>query len=589
MSILPDRNELTTPADGDLYMTTDVSDASDAVTGTDKKITWANIKAALKTYFNSVTQILTNKTIDVDNNTIQNAGNLILARIAGSTYSTVQHLQDVFHSAGVAEGGSITDDADGTITVALGNGFIRATDSAVAEILYFDWVAEAGAAVALTDSDMNYIYVEYNAGSPQIIATVSKRTDENTNIFLGTVYREGTDLHITEATRANVGDHAIKMLIRMRETMPFQRVSGGIISELGTRNIAVTAGDWWEGLTNFITAAIDSSVSDTFTRCYSDGAGGFTTELAQTQWNNTQYDDGTGTLATLSNNKYGVHWLYLAQDGALFVLYGGTDGTLTEANDAGVPANTPPQFDENHARLIGKIVFLKSAATVTSIQSVFNGQFSLEAASDHGGLTGLGDDDHSQYSLISSQAGAPSSTPTRAGEINIDSTNNNIYISTGNSSSSDWRLHYRSGQNMTDVQEIRVDAIPDTDETATGLTTDTINAGAIVAKFESVYAGSGGKWLLTDASVTATADKLLAIALEAGTDTNPLLVALPGSFIRDDTWTWTVGGAIYLSETAGALTQTAPTAVTDAVVRVVGYAISADVMFFNPETGVVLA
>ena len=49
MAILPDRSALTTPADGDLYMTTDVSDTTDAATGTDKKITWANIKATLKT------------------------------------------------------------------------------------------------------------------------------------------------------------------------------------------------------------------------------------------------------------------------------------------------------------------------------------------------------------------------------------------------------------------------------------------------------------------------------------------------------------------------------------------------------------
>ena len=459
MAILPDRTELTTPADGDLYVTTDVSDTTDAATGTDKKITWANIKTALTTVFDSlyattaqgaladsaqqppaegafvdgdktkldgietgadvtdatnvtaagalmdseVTNLAQVKAFDSSDYATAAQGTtadsalqptgvgsaLTLARVAGSTYSTIQHLQDAFHSSGVTSGGGITDDADGTITVAAGTGLIRATDSPVAEILFMDWAAEAGANVALTDNDMNYVYVEYNAGAPRIMATTTKRTDYQTNVLLGTVYREGTTLYITDDTSIDVGDHAAKMILRMNETMPFQRVSGGILSETGTRNIAVTAGDWWEGLTNFTTTAIDTSVTGSFTYYYSDGAGGFTTVATQTQIDNTQYDDGSGTLATLSNAKYGTHWVYLGADNNYYVLYGTINGSLTEANDAGIPASVPPHFAEAHARLIGKIVILKSASVFTSVQSSFNGQFSLESVAEHNTLAGL--------------------------------------------------------------------------------------------------------------------------------------------------------------------------------------------------------
>lgn len=142
-----------------------------------------------------------------------------------------------------------------------------------------------------------------------------------------------------------------------------------------------------------------------------------------------------------------------------------------------------------------------------------------------------------------------------------------------------------NGKNITDVHEVRFDAIPDTDHTANGPTTDSINAGASIATGQLCHLASDGEWALADADAATTTDKLLAIALASGSDGNPMKVALPGSFVRDDTWTWTVGGAIYVSTTAGAMTQTAPSA-TDDVIRVVGYALNADVIYFMPETGV---
>lgn len=129
---------------------------------------------------------------------------------------------------------------------------------------------------------------------------------------------------------------------------------------------------------------------------------------------------------------------------------------------------------------------------------------------------------------------------------------------------------------------------PGADHTAIGPRTDAFNAGATIAAITLVYMGSDGKWLVADASAAATSRGLLAISLEAKEDTEAMDVALSGSMVRDESWDWTPGDVLYVSETAGEITDTAPSGTTDAVVRPVGFAVSANVIFFNPSALVTL-
>jgi len=90
--------------------------------------------------------------------------------------------------------------------------------------------------------------------------------------------------------------------------------------------------------------------------------------------------------------------------------------------------------------------------------------------------------------------------------------------------------------------------------------------------------------IVADASAYATA-RAIGIAPAAISDTATGTVLLQG-FIRDDTWNWTTGATLYLSETAGAMTETAPT--TDGAFDVVvGVALEPDVVYFNPSMDVI--
>jgi hypothetical protein len=93
-----------------------------------------------------------------------------------------------------------------------------------------------------------------------------------------------------------------------------------------------------------------------------------------------------------------------------------------------------------------------------------------------------------------------------------------------------------------------------------------------------LYPASGG-YSGADADASATLPGVV-IALETGTGTKK--VGLPGCILIDASWSWTIGGNIYVSKTASNITQTAPTS-TGAFRQKIGIALTATTMMFLPE------
>lgn len=123
---------------------------------------------------------------------------------------------------------------------------------------------------------------------------------------------------------------------------------------------------------------------------------------------------------------------------------------------------------------------------------------------------------------------------------------------------------------------------PSVDDTYSGPSLSGLNAGGTLAQWDLLILNSSSAWVQTDANSAATYAGMLGLATTSGTNGNPIVVAIKGAVVRNDGWTWTPGAVLYMSETAGTITATQPTT-TDAAIRVVGFALTDDCIYFDPS------
>ncbi len=323
---------------------------------------------------------------------------------------------EVQSSAGRLWGGAITDAGSGTVNIASGAGYVKDSSSSLnngpategagqaSGRTYVSWNAITG--FALAGVGYNLIYWDASAGdfAVKLKEDFYANFDFTRDFTIGRVYYDGTTTTI-RLCGMNLWNFARRVQMFGEERFPIERATGMVLSETGTRNIAVTAGVLWAELVNrFETTAVDTSSAGTFTYWYRNGSGGWTSAGNQTQINNTQYDDGDGTLGTLTANRYGVHWVYVVHDSSVHIVYGQGDYSLSSANLA-QPLGVLPGIISAYATLVGKIIIQKSAASFTSVESAFTKEFTGTTVSDHNDLSGIqGGTTNEYYHLTSAQA-----------------------------------------------------------------------------------------------------------------------------------------------------------------------------------------
>ncbi len=321
----------------------------------------------------------------ISDNTLTVNWDSVMTACLGSDEHSLKNWFDLTQSSGKMHGGTFIDIGTGELSVGSGFGVIRAVDSDTAQATYFHWDADT---LTLVNNSVNYIYLDYNSGTPILGSETTAIYRWNDGFYLGKVYREGTTLHLLDAGMV-LNDHAGRVLRRfVMVNGEFQRATGMITSEVGTRNIATTAGVGFAGLTKIATTAENTSTGDSFEYYYQDGGGGWTEVAAQTQIDNTYYDDGSGTLDALTSNRYGVHWVYVCNDSDILVVYGQGDYTLSNAEAAQPPATLPGHVS-GFSTLSAKIIIQKGDATFYSVGSAFDISFNPSLVTDHNDLASI--------------------------------------------------------------------------------------------------------------------------------------------------------------------------------------------------------
>jgi hypothetical protein len=153
------------------------------------------------------------------------------------------------------------------------------------------------------------------------------------------------------------------------------------------------------------------------------------------------------------------------------------------------------------------------------------------------------------------------------------------YVVTYNAATDEFELQAGGGGNGGSGSLITLTEAP-ADHAYTGIDV-TFTFGETISFGQVCYFKSDGKMWKADADAIATASAI-GLCMETTKDADETGKFLLYGIVRDDSFNWTVGELIYLSTTLGTMQHGAPSG-TDDVVQILGVALHADRMLFNPQ------
>ena len=149
----------------------------------------------------------------------------------------------------------------------------------------------ASGVIALTDNNTNYLFIDYNAGAPQWVATTSSTATNGLDKVLGYLLtREGTTLNVVDARDKSV-DFPNKADNLFHKFGKFIHAAGGTALGSSGLNVTVTAGEFFFGVNPQPHVAFDTSIAGTANANIFEYYYGSWTEINDSKAiDNVQYD-----------------------------------------------------------------------------------------------------------------------------------------------------------------------------------------------------------------------------------------------------------------------------------------------------------
>lgn len=309
-------------------------------------------------------------------------------------------LQDFIHnqtSTGLSCGGIVTDAGGLNVNVTDGYGWITRHTTSQHDAFDVEWdgYVPGESTLALHANTTNYIV--YDSATSNLKAETSAPSD--LQILLSTAITDATDIRFLHQTRTIVHDTDKLLHNYLIQTRKIALISGlAVTSGSDSYKINIDSGSWYRALD---TITYDGYSDVKFSYFY--GIDGYTEVADQTDFDDGYYDN-SGTLTALSDGYFKIDTVFVTSDGRVSVIYG-TEEYETQVMAAAAGTTNVPTFIQDTACVLANIVSKKDNGIVQivdkrPIPNAATSSGSGGGVSAHGALSGLSNDDHTQYLLV---------------------------------------------------------------------------------------------------------------------------------------------------------------------------------------------